>query len=242
MTDRDWEILAERQSCRLLSRDDLARGRVPTTATASSIVAGFQAQEVAKLLHAHRVDVQPLMGGIVVDGTNNDVYPIRYPVRDDCLAHYRYNPLIPIDDAHSMRDRVTFCELAARAFPEVERVDDSTPIVVDLGDDHVVKWHCTNCRSDEAAGSPVSLVEWGDGACPRCGKARQPTLATSVAVPGPHADRPLKELGIRDDEILPVRYQGAERYAWLRRPDSRLGEEWSDVPVRALCSDPAAGT
>ncbi|MGI8938237.1 MAG: HesA/MoeB/ThiF family protein, partial [Iamia sp.] len=87
LTDRDFEILSHRQSCRLLSRDDLEAGKVPTTATTASIVGGLQAQEVVKLLHRDSPAVTVAEGAYVMDGANNDTYPLTYAVRDDCLAH-----------------------------------------------------------------------------------------------------------------------------------------------------------
>src|SRR5664280_1988475 len=93
LSDTDWEILAHRQSCRLLSRDDLLEGKVPTTATTSSIVAGVQAQEVVKLLHRGREGVRPLASGMYFDGANNDAYPLAYSTDPQCMAHHRFDPM-----------------------------------------------------------------------------------------------------------------------------------------------------
>src|SRR5258708_12511386 len=47
----DWAILERRMSCNLLAHEAVAEGKVPTTPTISSIIAGIQVQEPVKLLH-----------------------------------------------------------------------------------------------------------------------------------------------------------------------------------------------
>ena len=45
MTAIDWEMLEARRSCALLTREQMQDGKVPTTPTTSSVVAGIQCQE-----------------------------------------------------------------------------------------------------------------------------------------------------------------------------------------------------
>ena len=214
LTEADFEILAHRQSCRLLSREDLLEGKVPTTATTSSIIAGLQAQEVVKLLHHDVEGVRSLEGAIVFDGANNDAYPLRYPFDEDCLAHHTYtDPVVwePAIDA-------TFADLTASV-----GWDDA---VVELGDDHVVRWTCPGCETVTPAGAPVALVRFGDAECPKCGEVRQPEAFSSIGVPGDHAALTLVDLGVRPDEILAVRRGLDYRYVWAKSPAPELPEEW----------------
>src|SRR5262245_45512573 len=51
MSQRDWQLLQMRRSCNLLTREEMERGKTPTTPTISSIIAGVQCQEAVKLLH-----------------------------------------------------------------------------------------------------------------------------------------------------------------------------------------------
>lgn len=214
LTEADFEILAHRQSCRLLSREDLLEGKVPTTATTSSIVAGLQAQEVVKLLHRDVDGVRSLDGAMVFDGANNDAYPLRYPFDEDCLAHHTYTDPIAWEPALD----ATFADMAAAA-----GLDDA---VVELGDDHVVSWACPGCSEVGIAGAPVALVKFGDARCPTCGEMRQPEAISSVGVPGPHAGIALVDLGVRPDEILAVRRGLDYRYVWAQSPAPELPEEW----------------
>lgn len=51
MGEVDYRILNARRSCTLLSKEEMISGKVPTTPTIASIIAGVQVQEVLKLLH-----------------------------------------------------------------------------------------------------------------------------------------------------------------------------------------------
>ncbi len=221
LTEADWEILAHRQSCRLLSRQDLESGKVPTTASTSSIVAAVEVQEALKLLHRDQPGVRPLSGALVFDGANNDTYPLAYPQNPDCLAHHRYTDPVRLDSDPS----ITAASLVAAAWPELS----GETCVVELGDDHVTAWSCTACGQEDPEGRPAPLIAWGDALCPRCQEPRQPVFVTSIEVPGPLADTKLGEIGLRSDEILVVRNGLEERYVWIDAPDPRLPDSWEAV-------------
>lgn len=223
LSETDWEVLAHRQSCRLLSRDQMEGGKVPTTATTSSIVAGIEAQEVVKLLHGLGPGVQPLTGAIVFDGANNDAYPLTYAPREDCLAHNRFDPISVVDLPPGEIEALTAAGLARMAWPEADSAD---PLVVELADDHVIAWRCTTCETTAPEHRPAALIAWGEAACATCGEPRLPEFVTSIDLPGPHADRTLVELGIRTDEILSVRRGVEERFWWLAALDDRLPSTW----------------
>lgn len=215
LSETDWEILSHRQSCRLLGKDDLLQGKVPTTATTSSIVAGIEAQEVVKLLHRQRHSdhgTDPLVGAVVIDGSRNDYYPLHYPFDEFCAAHDQY------DESTVLDGELTFADVA-----EAVGLDGAT---VDLGDDHLVAWHCTTCDTEESAAGLVALSTFASSRCPTCGEARLPRTTTGVAVPGPHADRTLASFAVRSDEILRVRAGDEERYAWVGGADPDLPESW----------------
>jgi adenylyltransferase/sulfurtransferase len=217
LTESDWEILAHRQSCRLLNREDLMMGKVPTTASTSSVIAGLEVQEAIKILHADREEVRSLRGAIVIDGANNDAYPLQYPVNPDCMAHHRYDE--PIEIEAGELDSISAAAVAKCAWP-------GNDVVIDLGDNHITEWFCPSCDARQRAGVSASLVPYGEAACPACGEPRRPAFVTTVEVPGTQADVALRALGVRDDEILPVRRGGEERYVWLKNLDSRLPLTW----------------
>ncbi len=213
LSERDREVMAHRQSCRLLSRDDLVAGKVPTTATSSSIIGGLQAQEVLKLLHVDR-GTRVLQGGIMFDGANNDVYNISYPTDDECMAHHTFEDWLTIDDPG----------LTARQLAAAAGFDEA---VVELGDDHVIGWHCTVCDVRSPAGIVATSVRIGDSLCPTCGEPRMPDAIASVDVPGPWADHSLASIGARVDELYAVRQGFDYRYIWHRGAVPTLPESWT---------------
>jgi molybdopterin/thiamine biosynthesis adenylyltransferase len=78
LTDFDYQLIGLRYSCPLLARQNLLKGKVPTTPTSASIVAAFQTQEALKLLHG--LEVQPGKA-MIINGLTNDIYTTEYPVK-----------------------------------------------------------------------------------------------------------------------------------------------------------------
>ncbi len=87
--ETDWAILGQRMSCNLLAHRPDITGKVPTTPTISSIIAGIQVQEVVKLLHG-----LPTLAsrGFVFEGLNHTSYVVEYtenPRLHEPLHHTR---------------------------------------------------------------------------------------------------------------------------------------------------------
>ena len=90
MGENDWKMLEARRSCALLSRGEMEQGKVPTTPTTASIIAGIQVQEAVKYLHG--LDV--IAGqGFVFDGTHHQSYLVSYTRKEDCPAHEADEPV-----------------------------------------------------------------------------------------------------------------------------------------------------
>ena len=84
MNEIDWKMLEARRSCSLLSRDELVQGKVPTTPTTASIIAGIQCQEAVKLIHG----LETLAGrGFVFEGMSHQSHVVAYTRKEDCPAH-----------------------------------------------------------------------------------------------------------------------------------------------------------
>ncbi len=214
LTATDFEIMSHRQSCRLLSRDDLLSGKVPTTATTSSVIAGLQVQEVVKLLHEQQNGARPVDGGYVVDGANNDSYVIRYPFGINCMAHETMDDPVAVEAATA----TTFADLAAAV--------DLTEAVVDLGDDYLVAWDCTSCSTTAEGRGLVAVLGFGEAECPDCGEPRQPVTVSSIEVPGSWSDETLDDFGLKVDEVVGVRSDSEQYYVWARRTDPDLPGGW----------------
>lgn len=90
MSEIDYKLINKRKSCMLLGLDEINEGKIPTTPTIASIIAGVQVQEAVKYLHK-REDLQVLNGkGFIFSGNNNDSYITEYQKNEDCPSHYTF--------------------------------------------------------------------------------------------------------------------------------------------------------
>ena len=97
MSEIDYKLINKRKSCMLLGLDEIAEGKIPTTPTIASIIAGVQVQEAVKYLH-NREDLIVLNGkGFIFNGNNNDSYIIEYQKNDDCPSHYTFEHIEKVD-------------------------------------------------------------------------------------------------------------------------------------------------
>ncbi|MBS1515013.1 MAG: ThiF family adenylyltransferase [Bacteroidetes bacterium] len=88
MTELDYKLLNKRKSCLMLGIDEIDQGKVPTTPTISSIIAGIQVQEAVKYLHGQK---DLLAGkGFIYNGITNDSYIVEYTGNDECPSHYLF--------------------------------------------------------------------------------------------------------------------------------------------------------
>jgi adenylyltransferase/sulfurtransferase len=91
MSEIDYKLINKRKSCMLLGLDEITEGKIPTTPTIASVIAGVQVQEAIKYLHK-RNDLIYLNGkGFVFNGNNNDSYIIEYQKNEDCPSHYTFD-------------------------------------------------------------------------------------------------------------------------------------------------------
>lgn len=94
MTETDWMLINKRKSCALLTHEEMSSGKIPTTPTSSSIIAGVQVQEMLKLLHADR-NLPTLAGkGYVFNGLTHDSYVVEYQRKEDCMSHDTYETIV----------------------------------------------------------------------------------------------------------------------------------------------------
>ncbi len=164
MSEVDWKILESRRSCALLSRDEMLDGKVPTTPTTASVIAGVQVQEAVKQLHG-----LPTMAGqgLAFDGLSGETYRVQYPRKPDCMGHDRHQRLGAAGPA-AWRD-MKVGDLLARA-----RKDLGPEAVVGLSRDIIVRLVCPDCgRSDERFAS-LGKVKESEAACPALRRAAGP--------------------------------------------------------------------
>lgn len=97
MSETDYKLINKRKSCMLLGIDEILDGKIPTTPTIASVIAGIQVQEAVKFLH-NRDDLKVLGGkGFVFSGGINDSYIVEYQRNDDCPSHHTFEKYVMLD-------------------------------------------------------------------------------------------------------------------------------------------------
>jgi molybdopterin/thiamine biosynthesis adenylyltransferase len=197
MSELDYKLLSVRRSCALLSREEVMLGKVPTTPTTASVIAGLQVQEGIKWLHRDR-GLPTLAGrGFVFEGLNHQSYTVEYQRRPDCPAHYTYPELRPL--AASVFD-ITPRQLLALAR---ERLGPEA--VVELEREVCIGLRCTQCGTYEARLGALSSIAESEARCPRCGLLRDPDLLHAFYGHEDFLDLPLAEFGVPPYDVVTLR-------------------------------------
>src|SRR5262245_51271681 len=192
MSDVDWKMLEARRSCALLSRQEMEQGRVPTTPTTASVIAGIQCQEAVKYLHGLEVIAGQ---GFVFDGLRHQSYLVRYSRLDDCPQHEAYAPV------EALPWRVA--DTPAGALLERVRNDLGPDAVLETNQDLLAGLRCPRCEEEEPLFDSLGKVSEDRGRCPRCGEPRAPTIYHTIdGIDRTRADRTLGELGVPPWDVL----------------------------------------
>lgn len=160
MTETDWMLINKRKSCALLTHEQMAEGKIPTTPTSSSVIAGIQVQELLKLLHSDR-NLPVLAGkGFVFNGLTHDSYVVEYQEKPDCMSHDIYDEIKEMNwsaRTTSLRDIISYIkkELGNNA-------------LVDFDRDIVTTAKCT-CGENKDLYLPVHKLRGSMLTCEKCG-------------------------------------------------------------------------
>ena len=194
MSETDWKMLEARRSCALLTRQEMEQGKVPTTPTTASVIAGIQCQEAVKHLHG----LETLAGrGFVFEGTWHQSYVVNYTRRDDCPTHEAYEPIVvkPWSVA-----TMTVGELLEHARAEV-----GDGAIIELNHDVLQSLECPRCLTTEPLFASLGKITEQQGRCPKCNEPRVPHLFHSLDGREGINDRTLAEVGVPPWDILGVR-------------------------------------
>lgn len=161
MTETDWMLINKRKSCALLTHEQMAEGKIPTTPTSSSVIAGIQVQEMLKLLHRDR-NLPTLAGkGYVFNGLTHDSYVVEYQEKPDCMSHDTYENII--EKPWSVRT------ITLRQILQEIRNDLGEKAVLDLERDIATHAKCS-CGCEKSLFMPVHKLKGAMITCPECGK------------------------------------------------------------------------
>lgn len=201
MSATDWKMLEARRSCALLSREEMEEGKVPTTPTTASVIAGIQVQEALKMLH----NMDGLSGqGFVFEGMNHQSYLVNYSKLEGCPAH---EALGPIEQLTAKVSETLVGELLERL-----RSDLGADVVIETNEDLIESFVCAQCGETEPYLSSLGGVTQNRSLCPQCGMLRTPILYHTIQSDSKHLDRTLAELGIPAWDILGGRAGLEHRY------------------------------
>ena len=193
--EMDWKLLEKRMSCNLLVREANVEGKVPTTPTISSIIAGIQVQEAVKLIHG----MPTLAGhGFVFEGLNHNSYRVEYTENADCMSHYTL-------------ERITECperasELTLEALWERGKRDlGATEVTIEFSRDVVHRLVCPKCGAENERFAPVGSIAFEEGRCPKDGSMRTVETIHKYSGSEPYGDRKLDQLGLPLFDVFTAR-------------------------------------
>ena len=209
MSETDWKLLNRRRSCNLLSRDEMQEGKVPTTPTISSIIAGVQCQEAVKLLHG----MDTIAGkGFVYNGISSDSYLIEYQRNEECYSHDTAERIYP------MQNKTIEVKIAELLSLAKQRLGNDT--VLELGRDVLTSFKCPDCKETEKIFMSLGKAKGSMAVCPKCGKKRE--IETTFTIHGGEdfCDMTFAELGVPPFDIV-----------WARNGEHLIGFEFAgDAP------------
>jgi molybdopterin/thiamine biosynthesis adenylyltransferase len=199
MSQVDWQILQKRRSCNLLSQAEMEQGKVPTTPTISSVIAGVQCQEAVKLLHG----LPTIAGrGWFFEGLSSDSYVVEYQRKEECYSHDTLDEVISL--SAGVGD-ITAGELLA----EARRLTGEPTVELEFGRDVLEKLVCRQCGDEEPMFVSLGQVRADKAWCPQCRDVRR-DVVTFFKIRGDESflDRSLKDLGVPPLDIVIARASG----------------------------------
>lgn len=193
MTETDWMLINKRKSCALLTHEQMASGKIPTTPTSSSIIAGIQVQEMLKLLHADR-NLPTLAGkGYVFNGLTHDSYVVEYQRKEDCMSHDTYEKIVEKD--WSVKT------IPLKDILEEIRGELGERAVVDFDRDIATRATCS-CGETKELFTPVHKLKGHMLTCPKCGAQMTFDSMHSIRGNEDFLDRTPAEIGIPPLHII----------------------------------------
>lgn len=197
MSETDWKLLNRRRSCNLLSKDEMQEGKVPTTPTISSIIAGVQCQEAVKLLHG----METIAGkGFVYNGISSDSYLIDYQKNDDCYSHDT------AEHIYKLQNKVSEVRISDLLAVARQRLGNET--VIELGRDILESLYCPACNESEQLFISLGKVKNSIASCPKCGKKREVNTIFTIRGNESFCGRTFAEIGIPPFDIVWARNGG----------------------------------
>ena len=183
--------LSIRYSCPLLARENILLGKVPTTPTIASIIAGIQSQEALKLIHN-----KPVEPGKVIhfNGMTNEVHTTAYTPVEDCESHWTYGD---ITELPLRADTTTLDDIL-----QIAHHDLGPDAVIELDQELILSLNCPQCGTHEEVLQPISEVGFNRAHCSVCGLLRETEMTHTIHGDENFLSRTLASIGIPPLHIL----------------------------------------
>jgi len=197
LSKADWQLIEQRRSCNMLTRQQLDTGHTPTTPTIASIIAGIQVQEAIKLLHG--LDVAAGRG-IVFMGQTPETYPIQYARNPSCQSHEAFSQVLEFHGTVASTTPRQVLHFVSQALSLSLDQLNITP-----GRDIIRALACDKCGTIELIHQPAGRVKSSQANCSCSDQPRRVELLTPIDLAHPDIDRPLGSLSFAPFDIIQVR-------------------------------------
>lgn len=193
--DADWRVLNRRMSCNLLTREEMEAGKVPTTPTTASVIAGVQVQEALKYIH-HLPILQSK--AYVFDGINHTSYVVEYTENPECFGHHVHEKLI--------RLRETSAELSLKDLYAAAQLDLQVDRpVLEFSREIIHKLVCPTCGQEEELFAPVGSIDVHRARCAKDGSTRAVVAIHSYTGSEDYGCRTLNDIGLPTWDVFVAR-------------------------------------
>ncbi|MDO9547012.1 MAG: ThiF family adenylyltransferase [Pelolinea sp.] len=191
LTEQARRDLSIRYSCPLLARENILLGKVPTTPTIASIIAGIESQEALKLIHN-----KPVEPGKVIhfNGMTNEVHTTAYTPVEDCESHWSYGDITELP----LRTNTT----TIKDLLNIAHRDLGPDAVIELDQELILSLNCPQCGNREEILEPISAVGFKRAHCPTCGLLRETVMTHTLNGDEDFLSRTLASVGVPDLHIL----------------------------------------
>jgi adenylyltransferase/sulfurtransferase len=198
--ETDWALLQRRMSCNLLLYEGVAEGKVPTTPTIASIIAGIQVQEAVKMIHG-----LPTLSskGMVFEGLNHTSYVVVYTENPHCMSHETLERISEVPQSSR--------EMTLAGILQIARADlGEQNVVIEFSREIIRALECPNCHTVEEIFAPVGKISNEQGKCPRDGQMRTVIPIHSYSGLEGFGSRRLDQLGLPLFDIFTARSSSGE--------------------------------
>jgi molybdopterin/thiamine biosynthesis adenylyltransferase len=185
LTEEARRDLSLRYSCPLLARQNILRGKVPTTPTIASIIGSIQSQEALKVIHG-----MPIEPGKVThyNGMINEMHTSAYVPDENCESHWTYGD---VTELPARAQDITLSNLLS-----IAQSDLGSETVIELDQELIVALKCPQCHTVDTILRPLSEVSFEAAHCPVCGVLRETEMTHLITGDESFLHRTLASVGV----------------------------------------------